>query len=314
MRQYFVQRFLLLIPTLIGVTLLVAALVRLLPGDAVDVIVGESGGQVNATALRHQLGLDRSFPVFYGSWAWGILHLDFGKTIRGGLPVSDELKWRIPVTMELGSIALVISLLIALPIGTLSAVRQDKPVDYIGRSFAITAVAMPSFWWGTLAVVFIPVLFGRAVPTFFRQIWVDPVENLEQIWVPAIILGVGVSGSVMRLTRSMMLEVMRQDYIRTAWAKGLRERTVIVRHALKSALIPVVTLVGLQIPFLIGGSVVLETIFVLPGMGQLLLSSLFAREYPVVLAINLVVGLFVIASNLVIDAAVAFLDPRVRLQ
>jgi peptide/nickel transport system permease protein len=314
MRQYVVQRLLLLVPTLVGMSLIVAALVRMLPGDAVDVIVGESAGQVNATALRHQLGLDRSFPVYYGSWAWGILHLDFGKTIRGNQPVIDELKWRIPVTLELGTFALIISLLVALPIGTISAVRQDRPVDYLGRSFAITAVAMPSFWWATLAVVFIPVFFGSSVPTFFRQLWVDPVENLEQVWLPALILGVGVSGSVMRLMRSMMLEVMRQDYVRTAWAKGLRERTVITRHALRSALIPVVTLVGLQVPFLIGGSVVLETIFVLPGMGQLLLRSLFAREYPIVLAINLVVGIAVVTSNLAIDLAVALLDPRVRLQ
>ncbi len=313
MRQYLVQRLLLMVPTIVGITLLVAGLVRLLPGDIVDVMVGESGGQINTVQLRQQLGLNRSFPVYYAHWAWGALHLDFGRTLRGGQPVADELKLRIPVTLELGLLAMIVSLMVALPVGALSAMRQDTPIDYLGRSFAITAVAMPSFWWATLAVVFIPVIFGKAVPTYYQQLWVDPAANLEQMWLPALILGLGISGSVMRLMRSTMLEVLRQDYVRTAWAKGLQERTVVARHVLRSALIPVVTLMGLQIPFLIGGSVVLETIFVLPGMGQLLLNSLFGRDYPAVLAVNLVVALVVVGTNLLIDVAVAILDPRIRL-
>jgi peptide/nickel transport system permease protein len=313
MRQYVVQRLLLLVPTVIGITLLVAGLVRLLPGDIVDVIMGESGGQVNVTQLRRELGLDKSFPVYYADWAWSVLHLNFGKTLRGGTPISDELKLRIPVTLELSVLAMIVSIAVSLPVGTLSAIRQDTFIDYLGRSFAITAIAMPSFWWATLAVVFIPVFFGKAVPTYYQQLWVDPVENLEQMWLPALILGLGISGSVMRLLRSTMLEVLRQDYVRTAWAKGLQERSVILRHVMRSALIPVVTLIGIQIPFLIGGSVVLETIFVLPGMGQLLLNSLFGRDYPVVLAINLIVALVVVGTNLLIDLTVAFLDPRIRL-
>ncbi len=312
MRHYVIRRFLLVIPTIIGLTVLVAALVRLLPGDVVDIIVSESGGQIDAKELRHQLGLDRSFPEYYFDWVSHVVRLDLGNSLRGGRPVTEELKDRVPVTLELGALALVVSLLLALPIGILSAIRQDRPIDYVARSLAIAALALPSFWIGTMAVVFIPRFFGKSLPIFYKDLWVDPWENLKQMWVPAVILGVAVSGYIMRLTRSQMLEVLRQDYIRTAWAKGLRERTVVTRHAVKNALIPVITLIGLQVPILVGGSVVLEAIFGLPGVGQLLLSALFSRDYPVVLGINLVVATFIVVTNLIVDVTYAFLDPRLR--
>jgi peptide/nickel transport system permease protein len=312
-RQYAVRRFLLLVPTLFGVTLLVAALVRLLPGTVVDIIVAESGGQIDRAEVERRLGLDRSFPEFYADWVWGVVRGDFGQRFRGGGEVLDDLADRIPVTLELGIFAMLVALAIAVPVGVLAAVRQDSPVDYVARSFAVSAIALPTFWLGTLAVVFIPKLFGKSLPVFYHHFWDDPVENLKQMWVPAVILGAAISGSIMRLVRSQMLEVLRQDYIRTAWAKGLRERAVVMRHALRNALIPIVTIIGLQVPVLVGGSVVMESIFVLPGMGRLLMEALFMRDYPLVLGINLVVAAFIVVANLVVDLTYGYLDPRVRM-
>ncbi len=313
MRQYLLRRLLLVIPTIFGVTLLVAAIVRLLPGDVVGIIVSESGGAVQPEVIRHELGLDRSFPEFYVDWITGVFRGDFGETFRGKQPVLDEIADRIPVTLELGLFALLVSLIIALPVGVVSAIRQDTPLDYAARSFAIAALAQPTFWTATLMVVFIPRFFGKSLPVFYHHFWEDPWANIQQMWAPALILGTAISGSLMRLTRSQMLEVLRQDYIRTAWAKGLRERAVILRHAVKNAFIPIVTLIGLQVPILVGGSVVMESIFVLPGMGQLLMRALLQREYMMVLGINLIVAGFIVIVNLVVDITYGFLDPRVRL-
>jgi peptide/nickel transport system permease protein len=315
MTQYIMRRLLLMIPTLLGVTVMISIVIRLLPGDAAQQIAaGQGAGGLSVETIRHELGLDRSWPRQYADWLTGALRGDLGYSLYGkNRTVNQELKERVPVTVELAIVALAVALLVAIPIGIYSAIRQDHLGDYVARSFAIAMLAVPTFWIATLVVVFAPRIFGNSLPIFYKQVWDDPVANLKQVWVPALILGFAISGAIMRLTRAQMLEVMRQDYVRTASAKGLRERVVISRHAFKNALIPVITLVGLQIPVLIGGSVVLEAIFVLPGIGSRLLTSLATRDYPVALGINLVVAVTIVVTNFVVDLAYAMLDPRIRL-
>ena len=315
MRQYLFRRLLLIIPTILGVTILVSLFIRLLPGDAVDALADQVGAG-NEDEIRAELGLDKPWPEQYLNWLGDAITGDLGTSFRsGGRTVVDELEVRLPVTIQLGVMALAISLVVALPIGIYSAIRQDKVGDYIARSFAISALALPGFWLATLAVIYwegLP-LTGGSLPITYYDLWENPWKNLNQMWVPATILGFAVAGSIMRLTRAQMLEIMRQDYVRTAWAKGLRERSIVLRHALKNALIPVVTLVGLQVPVLVGGSVVLEQIFVLPGLGQFFIVALVNRDYPVILGINLIIATIIIVSNLAVDIAYSTLDPRIRL-
>jgi peptide/nickel transport system permease protein len=312
-RQYIFRRVLLIIPTIIGVTILVSLSIRLLPGDAVDALADQVGAG-NEDEVRAELGLDKPWPEQYINWLGDAITGDLGTSFRsGGTTVLDELKVRLPVTIQLGIMALGISLVIALPIGIYSAIRQDQVGDYAARSFAIAALAVPSFWLATLAVIYWPRIFGDSLPITYHKLWEDPWANLQQMWVPAMILGFAVAGSIMRLTRAQMLEVMRQDYVRTAWSKGLRERSIVTRHALKNALIPVVTLIGLQVPVLVGGSVVLEQIFVLPGLGQFFIVALINRDYPVILGINLIIASIIVVTNLVVDVAYSMLDPRIRL-
>lgn len=320
MQTYILRRLLFVIPTIVGVTIVVSGIVRLLPGDAVDILVDQFQGTVEEKQtykadLRGQLGLDTSWPEQYGTWAWNALQGDFGTSLVGReRTVWEDLRARIPVTVELGVIAFVVGLIVALPIGVMSALKQDTATDYGGRSFAIALIALPSFWMATLVIaVIIPALGLPALPIRYHGLFDDPVENLKQMWVPGVILGVSLAGVIMRLMRSQMLEVLRQDYVRTARAKGLRERSVVSRHAVKNAVIPVITLIGVQIPILIGGTVVLESIFVLPGLGVRLLAALGARDIPIILAINLFIGTAVVLSNLFVDAAYFLLDPRIRV-
>ena len=319
MTKYLLRRLLLIIPTLIGASIIISGLVRLLPGDAVDVLVAEYRGsaadlEVESAKLRAELGLDQSWPEQYATWLWGVLQGDFGHSLQGGQrSVLDDLKARIPVTVELGLIALLVGTGLAIPIGVYSAIRQDTTRDYIARSFAIIFLAVPSFWLATIVIsIVIPVLDLPLIPIRFHGFLDQPIENLKQMWVPGVILGVALAGGVMRLTRAQMLEVLRQDYVRTAWAKGLRERTVVTRHALRNSLIPIVTLIGIQVPFVIGGSVVLEFIFVLPGMGLRLLRALGERDVPVILGINMIVVFVVVLANLLVDITYSILDPRIR--
>jgi peptide/nickel transport system permease protein len=273
--------------------------------------------------IEEELGLDGPLWRQYTSWIGNILRLDFGESIRGQGSNNDELKERLPATLELSAIALLISLLIALPIGTLSAVRQDTLPDYAGRSVAIGFLAIPQFWLATIIIVFASVWFEKAIPSAdsYRQIWEDPVQNLKIMLFPfgygipvgpAVVLGVGLSGTVMRLTRAQMLEVLRQDYVRTAWAKGLRERSVIVGHALRNALIPVITVVGLQIPLLVGGSVVIEAVFNVRGMGLWFFQAILQRDYSIVQAVALLTAGIVVVSNLLVDLAYSWIDPRIK--
>jgi peptide/nickel transport system permease protein len=321
MRQYIVKRLALAVLTLLGVSLIVFSMVRIIPGGVVDQILGENQGDPEIRAsIERELGLDQPQWKQYFSWAGGVLTLDFGDSLRGGLPVSDRMRQALPTTLELAALALLISLLIALPVGTLAAIRQDSISDYICRSLSIGFLAIPSFWLGTMIIVYSSVWFTKATPEY-QQFWENPYENLKFMLFPfgyfvpvgpAVVLGVSLSGTVMRLTRAQMLEVLRQDYVRTAWAKGLGERRIIVGHALKNALIPVVTVVGLQVPILVGGSVVIESIFNAPGVGLWFIQAITTRDYTAVQAIAMITAVTVVLSNLLVDISYAYLDPRIR--
>ena len=317
MTAYIIRRLLLIIPTLFILTILVFLSVRFIPGDVIDVMVGRfatSYGNIDREAMERLLGLDVPVYVQYGRWLGGIfLHGTLGESLMGGgFAVEEEILRRLPVTLQLGIMAIVIGLLIALPVGIYSAIRQDTAADYVGRSIAIIGLATPNFWLGIMVMIFPAIWWGWSPPMQWVPFTEDPLGNLGVLIIPSLILGTASAAATMRMTRTMMLEVLRQDYIRTAWAKGLNERIVVLRHAVKNALIPVVTLVGMQLPILVGGAVIMENIFNLPGLGRLLLTALETRDYPVVSGVNLVFGTAVLAINLMIDLIYPYLDPRVR--
>jgi peptide/nickel transport system permease protein len=312
MSRYVIRRLLLLVVTLFGVSVFVFGLIRLLPGDAVTMLLQDYAYAENLDALRAKLGLDRPVYVQYWEWLGKVLRGDLGQSLRSRQPIIDELVRRLPITAELGLLAMLIGLFISIPVGVLSAVRQDTVTDYLARGVAVAALAIPGFWLGTLVITFPSIWFRWTPPLQYTPLHVDPVKNLTHVIIPAAILGIGLSGTLMRLTRATMLEVLRQDYIRTAWAKGLAWRVVIFRHALKNALIPVVTVLGLQVSVLVGGSVVMEQLFVIPGMGRYLLEAIQYRDYPVVQALNLVFALVILLSNLAVDIVYAYLDPRIQ--
>jgi peptide/nickel transport system permease protein len=312
MSRYLLRRLVLLVPTLVGVSIVVFALVRMLPGDAVTMLLQDYAYAKDADEMRAKLGLDRPVPVQYVEWAGGVLRGDLGTSLRSKNPVGEELLKRIPVTAELGVLALIIGILISIPVGVISAVRQDKPIDYAARSLAIGLLAIPGFWLGTLVITLPSVWWQWTPPLRYTQLFDDPLKNFGQMVLPAAILGLGLSGGVMRLTRAQMLEVLRQDYILTAAAKGLAEWATVYRHALKNAFIPVLTLFGLQVSIIVSGTVVLESIFVLPGMGRYLLEAVQYRDYPVIQALNLLFATVIVLANLVVDIGYGWLDPRVR--
>mgnify|MGYP001111601508 CR=1 FL=1 len=314
MTAYVARRLLLIIPTLFIASLIIFALIRFIPGDIVDQMASQHifFSEMDRAQLEHELGLDLPIHVQYGHWIEGIFRGDFGVSLWAKTPVSRELGQRLPVTIELGLLAITVGLVIALPIGMYSAIRQDTLGDYVGRSFAILCISIPGFWLGTLIIVFPSIWWGWSPPTQYVSFPESPMTNLKMFIFPAIVLGLALSGVTMRMTRTMMLEVLRQDYIRTAWAKGLKERVVITRHALKNALIPVVTIVGLQLPILVGGSVIIEQIFSLPGIGRLMLDALVQRDYPIVTGVMFTIAIFVLLVNLVVDLSYGFLDPRVK--
>jgi peptide/nickel transport system permease protein len=332
-RQYFIRRALLVVPTVLGVTLLITLLLQILEGNIADLIFAESATynqELTKEQIEDDLGVNdtllgsRFLGVFvqWGEWMGGVVQGDFGEYFRSRRSVGGELENRIPVTLELAGMALFFSLIIALPIGVLSAIRQDTMVDHVSRSFSIFMLALPSFWLGTMYFVIVgrwadwglPQSMGDWLlpPSIYKDAWEDPEANFRQMWAPAVILGFALAGSVMRLTRSQMLEVLRQDYVRTAWSKGLKERTVVTRHAIKNAFIPVFSLIGVQITILVSGSVVLERIFGLPGLGQMLIEAVTQREYVAVQGVLLVVAAFVVITNFLVDMAYSLLDPRIR--
>ena len=316
MYAYILRRLLALLPTLFVASLIVFITVRLIPGDVIDLMLSQndiSADKLSRDQLTAALGLDRPMHEQYLQWVGAMLfHGDLGRSLWQGTPVTELLFARLPITFELGAMALVVALIIALPIGVYSAIRQDGVGDFFARSFAILLLAVPSFWLGTMVMVFPSIWWGWSPEVSFVKFSDDPLRNLGQMLVPAIVLGAALAAVTMRMTRTMMLEVLRQDYIRTAWAKGLGERLVVMRHALRNALIPVVTLIGLQAPLLIGGAVIIEQIFVIPGMGLLLLDAVTQRDYPIIAGVFLVVGVAVMLINLVVDLSYGLLDPRVR--
>ncbi len=314
MHVYVVRRLVALIPTLVFASLIVFVTVRLLPGNVIDLMLSQNDIAVgkDRAALEAALGLDRPMHVQYFRWIGAVLQGDLGRSLWQNTPVTTQLADRLPVTFELGVLALTVAMSVALPIGVYSAVRQDTARDYIARSFSILMLAVPGFWMGTLVMVFPSIWWGWSPEIKFVPFSQNPVQNLSQMLVPAVILGTSLSAVTMRLTRTMMLEVLRQDFIRTARAKGLSEGPVVARHALRNALIPVVTLIGLQAPLLIGGAVIMEQIFVIPGMGLLLLEAVGQRDYPIITGVFLVLGVCVMLINLLVDLSYGTLDPRVR--
>ena len=319
MRAYLVRRLLLLIPTMFILTAIVFLAVRFIPGDIVDIIAdsmwweGDEG--VEQEALRRMLGLDVPVHVQYGRWMGDILlRGSLGESLFGGWSIGERIAGRLPVSIQLGGMAIVIGLVIALPVGIYSAIRQDTAADYVGRTAAVIGMATPNFWLGMMVMLYPAVWWGWSPPVELITFKQDPLGNLGMFFIPALILGTAMSAATMRMTRTMMLEVLRQDYIRTAWAKGLTEKVIIIRHAVKNAFIPVLTLIGMQLPLLIGGSVILEEIFVLPGIGRLFVEALDFRDYPVVSAINLILATAVLLSALLIDMLYPYFDPRIRYQ
>jgi len=325
MSVYVIRRLLLAIPTLLIVAIIVFFSIRLIPGDVIDLMLAEQyagATPYDRPRLEHELGLDMPIYIQFGRWLGflstpdegysGILQGNLGKSLWTERAVTTELANRFPVSLELGFLALVIGQLIALPIGIYSAVRQDTIGDYAGRSFAVFCIAVPGFWLATMVLVFPSIWWGWSPQIRYIPFLEDPAGNLGQFLIPAIIMGMMLSGTTMRMTRTMMLEMLRQDYIRTAWAKGLRESTVVLKHALRNAFIPVVTIIGMQLPVMIGGSVIMENIFCLPGVGNYLMQVITKRDYIPLSGLNLVMATVVLSVNLLIDLTYAYLDPRVH--
>ncbi len=379
MWRYTLRRLVLMVPTLIGVSMLVTALMRLLPGDAIDIMVADGvGGGASAKfaelvdsdlrqrgvdpshasfaekkaseqtivdaelrdegknpdivtdserfaarnsiavdaykgAIRARLGLDKGYLDQWSSWIWNAAHGDFGTSLLSDQPVGSELRSSAVVSLELGIFAMVVSILVALPVGVISAVKRDTWMDYAARTLSISALALPSFFVATLVIAIGARYFSYSFPLFYKDLWVDPKQNLQLILAPAVILGFALSGPLMRLTRAQMLDVLLQDYMRTAYAKGLSRGTVIRNHAMRNALIPVVTIVGLQVPALVGGALVLEQIFGIPGIGRYLFASISNRDFPAIMAINMLAALAIMLTNLLVDVTYAYLDPRVKV-
>lgn len=314
MRQYVIKRLLLVVPTLLLISLIVFSLNHMLPGDVVVLMFEEKAYAKDLEALRAKLGLDRPLYIQYFSWIGQVTAGNLGESLWTKRPVLDEILSRLPVSLKLGAMAIMVALCIALPIGVLSAIRQDTLKDYAARSAAIVGLSIPPFWKATLVIVLPSVWFGWAPPLQFTPFSENPWQHLSQFILPAIILGIGPGASIMRLTRALMLEVLRQDYIRTAWSKGMHEPRVVLKHAFKNAVIPVVTVIGIQVAEIASGTVIMETIFGLPGMGRFLIDAIFQRDYPVVQGVILLTASITVVVNLLVDLTYARLDPRIRYQ
>ena len=314
MWTYIARRLLMGVMVLWFVSILIFSLVRILPGDAILMQLDQAAAptpEVLARA-RQELGLDRPILTQYRIWMGGVLQGDLGRSLTSRRPVTQELMKRISLTCRLAVLSMAIALLIALPIGVLSAVKQDTMADYVGRFVAVLGLSLPDFWLATVAITFLAIWFGWMPPMGFAPIWTDPGRNLSQILIPAAIIGARLAAVSMRMTRSSLLEVLRQDYIRTARAKGHRERAVILGHAFKNALIPVVTVVGQQFSVLLGGTVIVEFIFLQPGVGSLLLDAVQLRDYTVSQGAVLFFAAVIVFVNLLVDVSYAWLDPRIR--
>jgi len=315
MNSYLIRRLLLVVPTFLISTLLVFIIIRTIPGDVIDLMAaeGESRTNLDRPAIEHMLGLDKPAYVQYFVWLGDLAQGNLGKSYWRGSNVIDEIAFSFPITLELGIIGMVTALIIALPAGALSAVRQDTFIDYTVRGVATLGISIPNFWIGILVVVF-PSIWWRWSPAIvYYRISENFWGNVVQFIIPGTILGIALSGTTMRLMRNSMLEVLRQDYIRTAWAKGLTERVVVVRHALRNSIIPVITMIGLELPVLVGGAVVIENIFNLPGVGRLFIDGATHRDYPIITGVMVYISIFVLLINVFIDITYSWIDPRIRL-
>ena len=316
MRAYLIRRLLLIIPTLFILSAMVFLSVRFIPGDVIDALEGRMSylaEPLDRDAMERILGLDQPVAVQYVRWLSDIfLRGTLGKSMLGNRTVEAKIWARVGPTLQLGLMGLFIALVVALPVGVYSAMRQDTAADYASRTVAVLGLATPNFWLAIMVIIYPALWWDWSPPVLMVRFVDDPRRSLGMFLIPSIILGTSLSAGTMRFTRTMMLEVLRQDYVRTAWAKGLRERLVVVRHSIKNAMIPVVSAIGLGLPILVGGSVIIENIFNVPGMGQLLLVALQDRDYPVVSGVNLFFGTSVILINLLIDLIYVCLDPRVR--
>ena len=312
MRNYILRRLVVAVPSLLIASLIVFILPRLIPGDVVQLMLEEKAYGKDLEDLRAKLGLDRPIPVQYANWMGKIVRGDFGESLWTRRPVIGELARRLPVTLTLGGMAIAVAILLGIPIGILSAVRQDGVLDFFGRSAAILGLSVPGFVQAIVIILLPAMWWGWTPLQRFVELSQNPLGYVLQFILPAIILGVGSAAGIMRLTRGMLLEVLRQDYVRTAWSKGLHERAVVLKHSLKNAIIPVVTVLGLQAAAIAGGAVIIETIFGLPGMGQFLVDAIVQRDYPVIQGINLFVVMIIVAINLLVDLTYAVIDPRIR--
>jgi peptide/nickel transport system permease protein len=318
MAKYIIRRLIGMIPTWLIIMFAVVFMVRLIPGSIVDVLLADQGGTgsyqkgLDRAAIEKRLGLDKPVYVQYIQYVIGVSHGDLGNSLWDQQPVVKLIAQRVPVTFQVALVAIITSIAVSIPIGVIAAVRRDTPVDYLLRSISILGISIPGFAIGTAIVIFPTLWWGWTVSFSYVSFAQDPIKHMTMIIPPAMVLGIQLSASVARLTRTMMLEVLQEDYVRTARAKGLQEPKIIVRHALKNALIPVVTVLGIQITNLLGGSVITETIFALPGLGRLMVSAIGSRDYPVVQGIVVMTAVFVMCMNLAVDVSYGYLDPRAR--
>lgn len=316
MRTYILRRILLMIPTLLGAVTLIFLIMRLLPGDVALYILGsDESSQMNQEALqriRTELGLDKPLFVQYLEWIWNAIRFDFGNSYWTRQPVIDELARRYPMTASLAFFSLLLGTLIAIPIGVLSAVRQDSVIDYCARIFTIAGLSLPSFWLAILIILGLVHTFNWLPPLDYAPFWVNPWLNFKQLVFPALVTGYRLSAIGARMTRSSVLEVLREDYVRTARAKGVRDSLVVLRHALKNALLPVITILGVELLVLFGGLVVVETVFTIPGIGRFLVDAITHRDYTSIQAVVFVFAAFVLVVNLLVDIIYGVLDPRIR--
>jgi peptide/nickel transport system permease protein len=317
MRRFLTQRLIALIPTLLGISVIVFLVIHLIPGDTISAMIGTQFKltEAQAAALREYYGLDKPLYEQFGRWILAALRGDLGYSVRSGQPVLTEILRSYPLTLELTLLSMLVALVVGVPIGVLSAVKRDTLIDFFGRLFALIGMTLPNFWLGTLIILVLSVYFG-ILPNSgdYASFTRDLRSNLGQMIFPAITLGLAFAASIMRTTRSAMLEVLRQDYVRTARGKGLAENVVVVRHALSNALIPVITLVGVEFGYLLGGAVIVENVFSLPGIGRLILNGIYQRDYAVVQGGVLFVAINFVLINLIVDVVYALVDPRIRYE
>jgi len=317
MRKYLIKRYFLMFPTLLGVAMLIFFLIRIVPGDVVELRLAGDSNSVSEQTLaeeRAKFGLDRPVWEQFITWLWGALRFDFGKSMWTGAPIYEEIKLRFALSLQLAIMATIVAVLLAIPLGIISAIKQDTWIDYTVRIISIAGLATPSFWLGIVFILLMLIIFKWLPPMVYTPFWVNPWQNLLQLIWPALAVGYRYSAVATRMTRSAMLEVLREDYIRTARAKGLVEKLILSRHALKNAMLPVVTVIALEFAFLLGGLVVTEQVFNLNGLGLLFVQAVAHRDYTLVQALVMIVAGFFIVVNFAMDLVYAWLDPRIRFR